>query len=208
MSTLRIALTKGRLEKQTVELFEKMGLDCDELKNKGRRLILKANDYEVVLAKAADVITYVEHGVCDIGIVGKDTIVENGKSFYEMTDLNLGKCDFALAVKKGTNFFDGFNTKRVASKYPNITKAYFESKGMDVKIIKIEGSVELAPLLNLADGIVDIVETGTTLKENGLEVAEKIMPVSARVIVNMASMKLRREEIDEFLKKIDSVKPQ
>ena len=185
-----------------------MGLDCDELKNKGRRLILKANDYEVVLAKAADVITYVEHGVCDIGIVGKDTIVENGKSFYEMTDLNLGKCDFALAVKKGTNFFDGFNTKRVASKYPNITKAYFESKGMDVKIIKIEGSVELAPLLNLADGIVDIVETGTTLKENGLEVAEKIMPVSARVIVNMASMKLRREEIDEFLKKIDSVKPQ
>ena len=208
MSSLRIALTKGRLEKQTVELFEKMGLDCDQLKNKGRRLILKANDYEVVLAKAADVITYVEHGVCDIGIVGKDTIVENGKSFYEMTDLNLGKCDFALAVKKGTNFFDGFNTKRVASKYPNITKAYFESKGMDVKIIKIEGSVELAPLLNLADGIVDIVETGTTLKENGLEVAEKIMPVSARVIVNMASMKLRREEIDEFLKKIDSVKPQ
>lgn len=208
MSSLRIALTKGRLEKQTVELFEKMGLDCDELKNKGRRLILKANDYEVVLAKAADVITYVEHGVCDIGIVGKDTIVENGKSFYEMTDLNLGKCDFALAVKKGTNFFDGFNTKRVASKYPNITKAYFESRGMDVKIIKIEGSVELAPLLNLADGIVDIVETGTTLKENGLEVAEKIMPVSARVIVNMASMKLRREEIDEFLKKIDSVKPQ
>lgn len=208
MSSLRIALTKGRLEKQTVELFEKMGLDCDELKNKGRRLILKANDYEVVLAKAADVITYVEHGVCDIGIVGKDTIVENGKSFYEMTDLNLGKCDFALAVKKGTNFFDGFNTKRVASKYPNITKAYFESKGMDVKIIKIEGPVELAPLLNLADGIVDIVETGTTLKENGLEVAEKIMPVSARVIVNMASMKLRREEIDEFLKKIDSVKPQ
>lgn len=208
MSSLRIALTKGRLEKQTVELFEKMGIDCDELKNKGRRLILKANDYEVVLAKAADVITYVEHGVCDIGIVGKDTIVENGKSFYEMTDLNLGKCDFALAVKKGTNFFDGFNTKRVASKYPNITKAYFESKGMDVKIIKIEGSVELAPLLNLADGIVDIVETGTTLKENGLEVAEKIMPVSARVIVNMASMKLRREEIDEFLKKIDSVKPQ
>lgn len=208
MSSLRIALTKGRLEKQTVELFEKMGLDCEELKNKGRRLILKANDYEVVLAKAADVITYVEHGVCDIGIVGKDTIVENGKSFYEMTDLNLGKCDFALAVKKGTNFFDGFNTKRVASKYPNITKAYFESKGMDVKIIKIEGSVELAPLLNLADGIVDIVETGTTLKENGLEVVEKIMPVSARVIVNMASMKLRREEIDEFLKKIDSVKPQ
>ena len=205
--SLRIALTKGRLEKQTVELFEKMGLDCDELINKGRRLILKVSDYEVVLAKAADVITYVEHGVCDIGIVGRDTIVENGKSFYEMMDLNLGKCDFALATKKGTDFFDGFNTKRIASKYPNVTKAYFESKGMDVKIIKIEGSVELAPLLNLADGIVDIVETGTTLKENGLEVVERIMPISARVIVNMASMKLRRDEIDEFLEKLGNVIP-
>lgn len=205
--SLRIALTKGRLEKQTVELFQKMGLDCDELINKGRRLILKVNDYEVVLAKAADVITYVEHGVCDIGIVGRDTIVENGKSFYEMMDLNLGKCDFALATKKGTDFFDGFNTKRIASKYPNVTKAYFEGRGMDVKIIKIEGSVELAPLLNLADGIVDIVETGTTLKENGLEVVEKIMPISARVIVNMASMKLRRDEIDEFLEKLGNVIP-
>lgn len=205
--SLRIALTKGRLEKQTVELFQKMGLDCDELINKGRRLILKVDDYEVVLAKAADVITYVEHGVCDIGVVGRDTIVENGKSFYEMMDLNLGKCDFALATKKNTDFFDGFNTKRIASKYPNVTKAYFESKGMDVKIIKIEGSVELAPLLNLADGIVDIVETGTTLKENGLEVVEKIMPISARVIVNMASMKLRRDEIDDFLQKLGKVIP-
>lgn len=207
MTPLRIALTKGRLEKQTIELFIKMGLNCDELINKGRRLILTVGDYEVVLAKAADVITYVEHGACDIGIVGGDTIAENGKSFYEMTDLNLGKCSFALAVKKGDNFYDGFNTKRVASKYPNVTKAYFESKGMDVEIIKIEGSVELAPLLNLADGIVDIVETGTTLKENGLEAVEKIMPVSARVIVNTASMKLRRNEIDEFLEKIESVKP-
>ncbi len=206
--SLRIALTKGRLEKQTVELFQKMGLDCDELINKGRRLILKVNDYEVVLAKAADVITYVEHGVCDIGVVGRDTIAENGKSFYEMMDLNLGKCDFALATKKGTDFFDGFNTKRVATKYPNVTKAYFEGRGMDVKIIKIEGSVELAPLLNLADGIVDIVETGTTLKENGLEVKEKIMPISARVIVNMASMKLKREEIDDFLENLGKVIPQ
>ena len=206
--SLRIALTKGRLEKQTVELFEKMGLDCDELINKGRRLILKVNDYEVVLAKAADVITYVEHGVCDIGVVGRDTIAENGKSFYEMMDLNLGKCDFALATKKGADFFDGFNTKRIATKYPNVTKAYFEGRGMDVKIIKIEGSVELAPLLNLADGIVDIVETGTTPKENGLEVKEKIMPISARVIVNMASMKLKREEIDDFLENLGKVIPQ
>lgn len=205
--SLRIALTKGRLEKQTVDLFQKMGLDCDGLINKGRRLILKVNDYEVVLAKAADVITYVEHGVCDIGVVGRDTIAENGKSFYEMMDLNLGKCDFTLATKKGFDFYDGFNTKRIATKYPNVTKAYFEGRGMDVKIIKIEGSVELAPLLNLADGIVDIVETGTTLKENGLEVIEKIMPISARVIVNMASMKLKRDEIDEFLEKMEDVIP-
>ncbi len=186
MRKLRIALTKGRLEKQTVTLFQKMGMDCTELINKGRRLILPVGDYEVVLAKAADVITYVEHGVCDIGVVGKDTIVENGKSFYD--------------------FYSGYNAKRIATKYPNVTKAFFEGKGMDVKIVKIEGSVELAPLLELSDAIVDIVETGTTLKENGLEVYEKIMPISARVIVNTAGMKLRRAEIDEFLTKIETAK--
>lgn len=206
MKRLRIALTKGRLEKNSVELFKKMGLDCTELINKGRRLVLPVGDYDVVLAKAADVITYVEHGVCDIGIVGKDTIVENGKSFYEICDLNIGKCDFALASKAGADFFGGYNVKRIATKYPNVTKQYFESKNMDVKIIKIEGSVELAPLLDLADAIVDIVETGTTLKENGLEVIEKIMPISARVIVNMASMKLRRNEIDSFIESIDKAK--
>ena len=204
MKKLRIALTKGRLEKKSVELFQKMGIDCDELINKGRRLILNAGDYEVVLAKAADVITYVEHGVCDIGIVGKDTIVENGKSFYEMTDLNLGKCDFALATQKGVDFYDGFNTKRIATKYPNITKAYFEGKGMDVKIIKIEGSVELAPLLNLADGIVDIVETGTTLKENNLEVKETIVPISARLIANKSAYKFKAAQIDKVVNSIAS----
>lgn len=206
MRKLRIALTKGRLEKQTVTLFQKMGLDCTELINKGRRLILPVGDYEVVLAKAADVITYVEHGVCDIGVVGKDTIVENGKSFYEVCDLGFGKCHFCLAGKAGEDFYSGYNAKRIATKYPNVTKAFFEGKGMDVKIVKIEGSVELAPLLELSDAIVDIVETGTTLKENGLEVYEKIMPISARVIVNMAGMKLRRAEIDEFLTKIETAK--
>lgn len=206
MRKLRIALTKGRLEKQTVALFQKMGLDCTELMNKGRRLILPVGDYEVVLAKAADVITYVEHGVCDIGVVGKDTIVENGKSFYEVCDLELGKCHFCLAGKAGEDFYSGYNVKRIATKYPNVTKAFFEGKGMDVKIIKIEGSVELAPLLELSDAIVDIVETGTTLKENGLEVYEKIMPISARVIVNTAGMKLRRAEIDDFLDRIEAVK--
>ena len=202
MRKLRIALTKGRLEKQTVALFEKMGLDCTELHNKGRRLILPVGDYEAVLAKAADVVTYVEHGVCDIGVVGRDTIVEYGKSFYEVCDLGVGKCDFCLAGKKGASFYGGYNVKRIATKYPNVARAFFQSKGMDVNIIKIEGSVELAPLLDLSDAIVDIVETGTTLRENGLEVYEKIMPISARVIVNTASMKLRREEIDAFVEKI------
>ena len=117
MKPLRIALTKGRLEKDTINLLEELGYDCSAVRNKGRRLILPIGNGEIeaVLAKAADVITYVEHGVCDIGIVGKDTIVENGKSFYEMTDLNLGKCDFALATQKGVDFYDGFNTKRIAT---------------------------------------------------------------------------------------------
>lgn len=200
---IRIALTKGRLEKSSIKLFQTMGLDTSELENKGRRLILPVDDYEAVLSKAPDVITYVEHGVCDIGIVGKDTIVEHGSSFYEVMDLNIGKCSFALACPKGTDFFSGYKHKTVASKYPKVAKEFFESKGMDVSVIKIEGSVELAPLLGLADGIVDIVETGSTLKENGLEVVEKIFPISARVIVNMASMKLRKAEIESFLNDLE-----
>ncbi|MCR4925626.1 MAG: ATP phosphoribosyltransferase [Clostridiales bacterium] len=206
MRPIRIALTKGRLEKKSVELFTQMGLDCSALIDKGRRLVLPVGDYEVVLAKAADVITYVEHGVCDIGIVGKDTIVEHSSDFYEVTDLGIGKCDFALAGPKGKDFFAGYNVKRIATKYPTVARNYFEGKDMDIRIIKIEGSVELAPLLDLADAIVDIVETGTTLKENGLEVIEKIMPISARVIVNMASMKLRKEEIEKFLNDVEVAK--
>lgn len=200
---IRIALTKGRLEKSSISIFKTMGLDTTELENKGRRLILPVDKYEAVLSKAPDVITYVEHGVCDIGIVGKDTIVEHGSSFYEVLDLNIGKCKFALACPKGTDFFSGYKRKTVASKYPKVAKEFFESKGMDVAVIKIEGSVELAPLLGLADGIVDIVETGSTLKENGLEVVEDIFPISARVIVNMASMKLRKDEIEEFLNDLE-----
>ena len=119
-----------------------------------------------------------------------------------MTDLNLGKCDFALATQKGVDFYDGFNTKRIATKYPNITKAYFEGKGMDVKIIKIEGSVELAPLLNLADGIVDIVETGKTLLENDLEPKETIVPISARLVANKVSYKFKNKEISELCDKV------
>lgn len=198
---LRIALTKGRLEKDTVGLLEKIGFDCTAVREKGRKLILPVPDgnLEVVLAKANDVITYVEHGVCDIGVVGKDTIMEMQGKFFELVDLGFGRCRFALAAKKGSKFYGGYNVKTIATKYPNITRNYFESKGMDVEIVKIEGSVELAPLLELADGIVDIVETGTTLKENGLEVIEDIVPVSARLIVNMVSMKLRQKEIESFV---------
>lgn len=205
MKPLRIALTKGRLENDTVALFENIGYDCSAVRNKGRKLILPVDNgkYEVVLAKAADVITYVEHGVCDLGVVGKDTIMEHGGSFYEVLDLGFGKCKFALAGPKGNNFFSGYSAKTIASKYPNVAASFFGSKAMDVRIIKIEGSVELAPLLGLADAIVDIVETGTTLKENGLEVIETVCDVSARLIVNAASMKLRKDEIENLAAKME-----
>lgn len=203
---LRIALTKGRLEKDTIALFEKIGYDCTAVREKGRKLILPIEDgnIEVVLAKANDVITYVEHGVCDMGVVGKDTIMEMQGKFFELVDLGFGKCRFALATKKGSKFYGGYDVKTIATKYPNIARAHFESKGMDVEIVKIEGSVELAPLLELSDGIVDIVETGTTLKENGLEVIEDIVPVSARLIVNMVSMKLRQEEIEKLVSLVEA----
>ena len=205
MKPLRIALTKGRLEKDTVALFEKLGMDCTAVHNKGRQLILPIGDgsIAVVLAKAADVITYVEHGVCDLGVVGKDTIMENGSRFYEVLDLGFGKCRFALAGPKGKDFYEGFSEKTVASKYPNVTRAFFESKAMDVRVIKIEGSVELAPLLGLSDAIVDIVETGSTLRENGLEVKETVADISARLIVNTASMKLRKQEIESLSAKME-----
>ncbi len=201
MRALRIALTKGRLEKETVALFERMGLDCDVLVNKGRKLILTlpGAGLEVVLAKAADVITYVEHGVCDLGVVGKDTIMEQGGSFYEMLDLGFGRCRFALAAPSDTDFYKGYNVKTIATKYPGVAREFFESKGMDIRIVKIEGSVELAPLISLSDAIVDIVETGSTLRENGLKIIEEIAPISARVIVNIASLKLRKTEIETLL---------
>ena len=205
MKPLRIALTKGRLEKDTVALLEKIGLDCEAVKNKGRKLILPvgSGQYEVVLAKAADVITYVEHGVCDLGVVGKDTITEYGGSYYEVLDLGFGRCRFALAVKEGTDFYGTYKTRRIATKYPNVARTFFEGKGMDVSIIKIEGSVELAPILDLADAIVDIVETGATLKANGLVPIEDVAQVSARLIVNTASMKLHKEAIDDFISRCE-----
>lgn len=209
MKPIRIALTKGRLEKDTVALLERIGYDCEAVHNKGRKLILPVGDrLEVVLAKAADVITYVEHGVCDLGVVGKDTIMENGTSFYEVLDLGFGRCKFALAAPKGSDFFGGYASRTIATKYPNVARNYFESKAMDIRFIKIEGSVELAPLLGLSDAIVDIVETGTTLKENGLEVVETICDISARLIVNTASLKLRKAEIEELVAQMEQAKEQ
>ena len=202
---LRIALTKGRLQDKSVELFERAGLDCAPIHDPGRRLVHSLPNYpmDAVLSKAPDVITYVEHGICDLGIVGKDTIMEQGGSFFEVLDLNFGKCRFALAVKDGSDFYGTYKTRVIASKYPAVTKAFFAEKGMDVDIIKIEGSVELAPILGLADAIVDIVETGATLKANGLVPIETIAPISARLIVNTASMKLYKNEILDFITKCE-----
>lgn len=203
--SVRIALTKGRLEKKTLALLQASGYDISELEAGSRKLIftLPGTNVEIVLAKAADVITYVEHGVCDMGVVGKDTIMEKGGSFYEMVDLGFGKCRFALATKKGKQVYGGYKTPVIATKYPNVTKAFFHKKNMDVETIKIEGSVELAPLLELADAIVDIVETGSTLKENGLEVIEDVAPISARVIVNLASAKMKKAAIEKVIAELE-----
>ena len=203
---LRIAITKGRLLDQSVALFERDGLDCSPINDPGRRLIhaVPNDPLDAVLAKAPDVITYVERGVCDLGIVGRDTILEKGGAFYEVLDLGFGKCRFALAVKEGSDFYGTYKTRRIASKYPEVTRAFFEKKGMDVDIIKIEGSVELAPILGLTDAIVDIVETGATLKANGLVPIETVAEVSARLIVNTASMKLYKNQITDFITKCEA----
>jgi ATP phosphoribosyltransferase len=205
---MRIALTKGRLQDNTVELLESMGIDCAPIKNPGRRLIHSCPNYplDAVLSKAPDVLTYVAHGVCDLGVVGKDTIMEHTEhngTYYEVLDLGFGKCRFALAVPEGSDFYGTYKLRRVASKYPAVTQAFFAQKGMDVDIIKIEGSVELAPLVGLADGIVDIVETGSTLKANGLIPIETVAPISARLIVNPASMKLHKGEMVDLIAKIE-----
>jgi ATP phosphoribosyltransferase len=201
MTPIRIALAKGRLEKQCRALLKKAGYDCASLENPGRRLIHSlphpsAAPLEAVLSKAPDVVTYVSRGVCAIGAAGKDTIMEEGGPFYEMLDLKLGVCRFALAAPKGSDFFEGAGHKRVATKYPGVARRFLSDSGIDAEIIRIEGSCELVPLLGLADAIVDIVETGDTLRENGLVIQREIAPISARLIVNVAAYKLRREEID------------
>ena len=204
---IQIALTKGRLEKESIKIFEKAGFNCTELKNKGRKLIFhdEKNNIKYFLVKAQDSITYVEHGVADIAIVGKDTLMESDENFYEILDLGVGKCKFIVASMPNSELFNKVGHIKIGSKYPSVTKNYFKRKEMDVEVIKIEGSVELAPILGLCDGIVDIMETGTTLKENGLVVLDYVCDISARVIVNKASFKMQQKEILEFINKIKVV---
>lgn len=202
---ITFALAKGRLAEQAFDLLEQLGIDCSEPRNPGRQLVLwdKKQNVRFILVKPSDVPTYVDHGVADLGIVGKDTLLEAGRELYEVLDLGFGKCRFALAVKEGSDFYGTYKTRTIASKYPAVTKAFFAAKGMDVDVIKIEGSVELAPILGLADAIVDIVETGATLKANGLVPIETVAPISARLIVNTASMKLYKNEILDFISKCE-----
>ncbi|MDR2606357.1 MAG: ATP phosphoribosyltransferase [Oscillospiraceae bacterium] len=197
-----IAVTKGRMLEESLALFEKIGLNCPAaLSDKDdRRLVhdIPGSNVSIVLAKAADVLTYVERGVCQLGIVGYDTILENGGNFTELADLRFSACKFALAG------YGAREIRTVASKYPNVAKQYFAKKGTDVDIIKIDGSVELAPLLNLADAIVDIVQSGGTLKANGLQILDDIVPVSARLIANSAALRLKKDEIAALTDKISA----
>ena len=205
---LSIALTKGRLENSAVKRLEASGLDCSALKDKGRKLVIEIEDENALLrfvfAKAADTVTYVEYGVCDLGIVGRDTLLEAGqRQVYELADLGFGACRFALAAPEGKDVLGGYGTKVIASKYPAVARKFFEEKNMDVSIVRIEGSVELAPLLGLADGIIDLVETGATLRENGLAVLEYGADVSARLIAGTAALKLKKAAVDAFRNRLE-----
>lgn len=207
MRYLTFALTKGRLASQTMELLEKIGIDCEEMKDKdSRRLIFTNEDLKVrfFLAKGPDVPTYVEYGAADIGVVGKDTILEEGRKVHEVLDLGFGKCRMCVCGHPdAAHYLQHHELIRVATKYPNIAKDYFyNTKHQTVEIIKLNGSIELAPILGLADVIVDIVETGTTLKENGLAVLAEFLPISARVVANKASYQFKRRETDRLLARL------
>ncbi|SDL70118.1 ATP phosphoribosyltransferase [Sediminibacillus halophilus] len=186
-----IALTKGRLEKQFLEFFQSLEYDISPLLNKGRKLRVETEDFQFVFAKGVDVTTYVEHGIADLGIVGEDILAEFQPNVYNLLPLPFGKCRMALAAEAGIDWPERKRT--IASKYPNITKEFFRRKGESVDVVKLEGSVELAPILGLADGIVDIVETGTTLKENGLVIKEEFHQYSARCIANRSSLILKKD---------------
>ncbi len=204
MRYLTFALAKGRLAKQTMKLLEQIGITCEEMKDpKTRKLIFVNEELKVkfFLSKASDVPTYVEYGAADIGVVGKDTILEEGRPLYEVLDLGFGKCKMCVCgPESAREYLEHKELIRVASKYPNIAKDYFYNKKLQtVEIIKLNGSVELAPIVGLSEVIVDIVETGTTLKENGLGVLEEICPLSARMVVNQVSYKMEQERIQKLI---------
>ena len=207
---LTIALRKGRLAKQTLEAFEKLGITCQEMKDKNTRKLIFTNEdlkLKFFLAKGPDVPTYVEYGAADIGVVGKDTILEEARNIYEVLDLGFGKCRMCVCgPKEAEVLLQHHELIRVATKYPRIAKNYFyNKKHQTVEIIKLNGSIELAPIVGLSEVIVDIVETGSTLKENGLNVLEEVCPLSARMVVNQVSMKMENERITKLIQELKSV---
>ena len=210
MKYLTFALTKGRLAKKTLELFENLGITCEEMKDKDSRKLIFVNEelkLKFFLAKGPDVPTYVEYGAADIGVVGKDTIVEEGRKVHEFLDLGFGKCRMCVCGYEETReLLKHRELIRVATKYPNIANDYFyNKKHQTVEIIKMNGSIELAPIVGLSEVIVDIVETGSTLKENGLVVLEEVCPLSARMIVNPVSMRMENERIKELITSLRSL---
>ena len=210
MKYLTFALAKGRLAKQAMALMEQIGITCEEMKDKDTRKLIFVNEelkLKFFLAKAGDVPTYVEYGAADIGIVGRDTILEEGRNLYEVLDLGFGKCRMCVCGPESARaLLNGHDRIRVASKYPNMAKEYFHNvKHQTVEIIKLNGSVELAPIVGLSEVIVDIVETGTTLKENGLTVLEEVCPLSARVVVNQVSMRLEQQRIHDIITKLSEI---
>lgn len=207
---LTFALGKGRLANKTMELFEKIGITCEEMRDKDTRKLIFVNEelkLKFFLAKGPDVPTYVEYGAADIGVVGKDTILEENRRVYEVLDLGYGKCRMCVCgPESARELLQHHEMIRVASKYPNIAKEYFyNKKHQTVDIIKLNGSVELGPIVKLSDVIVDIVETGSTLRENGLDVLEEICPLSARMIVNQVSMQMETERIKSLIKQLKEV---
>ena len=204
---LTFALAKGRLANKTLELLEEVGITCEEMKDKSSRKLIFVNEelkLKFFLSKGPDVPTYLEYGAADIGVVGKDTLLEEGRRVYEVLDLGFGKCRMCVCgPSEARELLKHHEMIRVASKYPNIAKDYFyNKKHQTVDIIKLNGSVELGPIVGLSDVIVDIVETGSTLRENGLEVLEEVCPLSARMIVNQVSMQMQPERIKSLIKKL------
>lgn len=208
MRYLTFALAKGRLAKKTLALLEQIGITCEEMKDPDTRKLIFVNEelkMKFFLSKATDVPTYVEYGAADIGVVGKDTILEEGRNLYEVMDLGFGKCRMCVCgPASARELLKKNEIIRVASKYPVIAKDYFNNrKHQTVEIIKLNGSVELAPIVGLSEVIIDIVETGSTLRENGLEVLEEICPLSARMVVNQVSLKMENERIHKLLEDLN-----